>query len=180
MIKLTSRDFAIIDFLKEFKVADTSTLQSLFFNSQATTERRLKLLTTHGYIKRNRNDILSEYYYYIKRKPTNIKHALIVSKLYAKIKSSYEIIVYKKEYELKYKNITLRADLMTVLKIEGRLVPVLYEVDLSKAYKDKYTDYINSSYYKFKFPIAPKIAVVSNRTPKSSIEIKWLKINDIY
>ena len=72
---------------------------------------------------------------------------------------------------------------MTVLKIEVKLIPRLYKVDLSKAYKDKYTDYVDSGYFKFEFPVIPKIVVISNRTPKSSsstIEIKWLKVDDIY
>lgn len=176
-LQMTSRDYEIINFLKEFKCASTSTIQSLFFISQQTCERRLSILVKHGKLKRDRNDILSEYYYYIKRKPINLKHTLYISKLYALIKRDYEVIKYRSEYSIKYRNTELKSDLMTVLRVGDRLVPMLFEIDLSKAYKEKYTEYITSNYYKFKFPTPPIIISISNKTPKSSIKIIWHKLD---
>ena len=50
---LTKRDDEIRDFLKEVSIADTSTINTLFFNgSIRSCQRRLKQLTEYKFIKR--------------------------------------------------------------------------------------------------------------------------------
>lgn len=178
MIKMTDRDFQIIEFIKEFKAVKASTIARLYFPSLATAERRLKKLCEIKKLHRNRDTIISEYYYYIKR-PTNIKHSLVMADVYSLIKTRYPIIKYKREYEIKYRNITLRTDLMMVLKINNKPIPLLIEVDLTKAYKDKYSDYISKNYYQQKFGVKPEVIVISDRTPKSKIDINWRKLSDL-
>lgn len=180
MMKMTDRDYKIIEFIKEFKAVSTTTIARLYFPSLATTERRLKKLVEHKKLLRTRDDVISEYYYYTKR-PTNIKHCLIIADIYSKLATNKDIqlIKYKREYLIKYRVKELRTDLMVVIKSNNKLIPILIEIDLTKAYKDKYTEYIQSKYYTQLFPMAPKIISISNRTPKSSIDLLWFKLNEI-
>ena len=62
---------------------------------------------------------------------------------------------------------------------DNKLIPVIIEIDLTKKYKNKYDDYIQSRYYQQKFPVSPVIVCISNRTPQSNIPVKWLKLNEI-
>lgn len=179
-IKLTQRDLDIIDFLKEFKICSTSTIERLFFPSQSSCEKRLAKLTDARKIARTRDNILSEYLYYIPNaKPSNIKHSLIIADVYSKIATTEKVLKYKREYEIKHRAEVLRADLMLVIQGEKGVTPLLVEIDLTKAYNEKYTQYITSGYYKQLFPIAPQIICISNRTPKTSISVQWYKLNEI-
>lgn len=177
---MTDRDYKIIEFIKEFKIVSSSTIARLYFPSLATAERRLKKLVDHKKLLRTRDNIISEYVYYIK-KPTNLKHCILIAEVYSKLATNKDIqvIKYKREYEIKFRAKTLRTDLMAVIKSNNKLIPILIEIDLTKSYKDKYTEYINSKYYQQKFPMIPVIVVVSNRTPKANIPVKWFKLNEI-
>ena len=78
MIRLTQRDEAIIEFLNEVKVADTQTLCNIFFNGKLrASQLRLKALVDYKYLKVYRENIISQNVYYVKRKPTQMKHSLI-------------------------------------------------------------------------------------------------------
>lgn len=180
MMKMTDRDYKIIEFIKEFKIVSSSTIARLYFPSLATAERRLKKLVDHRKLFRTRDNIISEYIYYIK-KPTNLKHCILIAEVYSKLATNKDIqlIKYKREYEIKFRAKTFRTDLMAVIKSNNKLIPILIEIDLTKSYKDKYTEYINSKHYQQKFPMIPKIIVISNRTPKSSINIIWYKLNQL-
>lgn len=180
MMKMTDRDYKVIEFIKEFRIASASTIARLYFPSLATAERRLKKLVDNRKLYRTRDDVISEYVYYTK-KPTNIKHSLMIADIYSKlaINKDIQLIKYKREYEIKFRAKTLKADLMAVIKSNNKLVPILVEIDLTKSYKDKYTEYINSKYYQQLFPMVPKIICISNRTPKSSINIQWYKLNQV-
>ena len=179
-MKMTDRDYKIIEFIKEFKIVSSSTIARLYFPSLATAERRLKKLVDHRKLFRTRDNIISEYIYYIK-KPTNLKHCILIAEVYSKLATNKDIqlIKYKREYEIKFRAKTFRTDLMAVIKSNNKLIPILIEIDLTKSYKDKYTEYINSKHYQQKFPMIPKIIVISNRTPKSSINIIWYKLNQL-
>ena len=180
-ILMTDRDIQIIEFIKEFKAVKASTIARLYFPSLATAERRLKKLVESHKLHRTRENVISEYIYYIKRKPTNVKHSLIIADIYSKLmtEQSIQLIKYKREYELKYRNITLRVDLMAVIKINNKLVPLLVEIDLTKKYKNKYSEYINSGYYQQKFGAEPEVLVISDRTPESKIQIHWYKLKEL-
>ena len=86
-IILTERDKEIIQFLKDFKCSTTKTISNIFFNSSIRpTQRRLKYLSEHGYIKSYQENVITEKIHYVKKKPTNIKHALILSEFIGKLK----------------------------------------------------------------------------------------------
>lgn len=177
-IKLTSRDLDIIQFLKEFKIADTKTLQRLYFPSQSSCEKRLTKLADSRKIFRTRESTISIYNYYVS-KPTNIKHSLLISDIYSRIATTEKLLKFKREYELKFKKDILRCDFMAVIQRGGKVVPVIIEIDLTKAYNNKYTQYIKSGHYKMLFPIEPVIVVISNRTPKSDIPVTWVKLSEL-
>lgn len=179
-IKLTDRDMEVLQFIKDYKCADTTTLTTLFFPSQATCEKRMRKLVEARKLNRYRATILDAYVYYKGQRPTNIKHTLAISKVYSLLSSCYQVVKCKREYEFKYLNKTLRADLLVVVKVKDKLVPLIIEVELCKTYKYKYDEFINSKYYTKYFPIAPIIVVVSNNTPKYTAgQVIQVKLNEM-
>jgi hypothetical protein len=68
---------------------------------------------------------------------------------------------------------------MTVIKINNKLVPLLVEIDLTKKYKNKYSEYIAQGYYQQKFGAEPEVLVISDRTPESKIQIHWYKLKEL-
>ena len=99
-IVITERDKEIIQFLKDFKVATTTTIADIYFNSSIRPcQRRLKHLSEHGYIKSYQENIITEEIHYVRKKPVNLKHALILSEFIAKLKiNNIEILKYKVPY----------------------------------------------------------------------------------
>ena len=86
MIRLTPRDEAIIDFLNNCKCADTQTLCNIFFNGKLrAAQLRLKALSDHKYIKFYRENVISPNIYYVHRKPTQLRHSLILSRFMWKL-----------------------------------------------------------------------------------------------
>ena len=72
----------------------------------------------------------------------------------------------------------LRADLMAVLKINGKLIPCLFEIDLKAPYNHKYDEYITNGYYKNKFPCPPTIVSISRfKHVKSNCNVKLIPVN---
>ncbi|MFI3211128.1 MAG: hypothetical protein R3Y64_08815 [Peptostreptococcaceae bacterium] len=175
-IILTDRDKQIIQFLKDFKVADTNTLANIFFNGSARpTQRRLKHLTEHGYIKNFQENINLHKIHYVNKKPIQIKHNLILSSFITELKKlDIEIIKYKVPY--KFKNII--ADMFICFKYRNSTYIYFVEVENTKKFDlDKYLKLFDSGEYKEVFPVMPPILVISNKTvPK---EINKLTIVDV-
>ena len=96
---LTKRDDEIRDFLKEVSIADTSTINTLFFNgSIRSCQRRLKQLTEYKFIKRlDRVYLNQEYLYYVNKIPQQLDHKLIFAQFLGKLKElGADIIKYRK------------------------------------------------------------------------------------
>ncbi len=181
-VKLTDRDKNIIQFLKQYKCADTHTLAKLFFqntkSSQILCERRLKRLVDAGHLRRWRADILHPYIFYCNKRPTNIVHSTMISSVYAELMTKYQVVKIEKEYEVRYKASKLRTDVMAILRIDGKLKPLFIELDLSGAMKNKYDIYINENYYQQKFGVKPTIISISKFKPKSSIPVKHIPLDE--
>lgn len=177
-IKLTDRDREIIKFLREYKCADTHTLTKLFFTSKTLAERRLKKLVEGGYLRRWREDILHPYIFYINKRPTNLVHSCMISEIYAEL-SKYQVVKVQREYEIRYGSNMIRVDLMTVLRINGKLVPLLIECDLNRCMKYKYDSYISEGHYQSKFGNnKPLIISISKYKPKSNTPIKHITLQE--
>src|SRR5699024_9020030 len=100
---LTKRDDEIRDFLKEVSIADTSTINTLFFNgSIRSCQRRLKQLTEYKFIKRlDRFYLNQEYLYYVNKMPTQLEHKLIFSQFLGKLKElGADIIKYRPTFKV--------------------------------------------------------------------------------
>lgn len=108
-----------------------------------------------------------------------MKHSLALSQVYSLLQSEYDVVKCKREYEMKYYNKSLRADLLVVIRKNNKLIPIIIECDLTKCYDNKYDSFINNKVYQNYFPIEPIILVVSNRTPKSDTNITWIRLNEI-
>lgn len=177
-VKLTDRDKQIISFLRKYKCANTQTLAKLFFTSRTLAERRLKKLVESGHIRRWREDILHSYTFYIGKRPTNIVHSSMISEIYAELMTKYQVVKIEREYEIRYGSNMVRTDLMAVLRINGKLQPILVECDLNRCMKYKYDSYINENYYQQKFGVKPMIISISKFKPKSNTPIKHIRLEE--
>ena len=183
MTEITERDREILAFISEFKCVNSDIIAQLFFsdanNKVMLANRRLRKLFEIGKLNRSkRTDILEPYLYYKGSKPSNYKHSLLIAKAYIDISNKYEIVKYKREYEVKYNNKTLRADLMAIAKDDkGKLRAFIIEIQNAKQYKNKWSEYISNGYYKAKFGVEPEIIVYSRFSSyTSSIPIEFIKI----
>lgn len=162
MIKLTERDIEIKKFLKDVIVADTNTITTIFFKgSKRAAQQRLKLLVDNRHMKAFREDILSQNIYYLNKKPSSYKHKIVFSKLLGKLKEQ-GIEVIKYVTPLKIGNII--ADGFVAISINGENRIYFVEVELTKFFDtEKYLDLYYSRAYKDKFPIMPRILVITDK-----------------
>lgn len=177
-IILTGRDKEIIQFLKDFKVATTTTISDLYFNSSLRPcQRRLKYLCEHGYIKSYQENVISEKIHYVKRKPINIKHALILSQFIAQLKiNNIEILKYKVPYKLD----NVIADAFIAMRINNKNNIYFVEVENTKKFDlDKYEKLYYSRSWKEIFPIFPSIIVITNKKVdiNNKFDIIEIKLN---
>lgn len=176
MIRITERDQEIIDFLVQVKCADTQTISNIFFNGKLrATQLRLKALSDYKYIKYYRENVISPNVYYIKRKPTQIKHSLILSKfigtLYA---AGIEVIKYK--VPLKIGNVI--ADAFICIRYGGDIKIFLVEVENAKYFNtEKYIKLKESGAWKEKLPLMPPIIVITDKKVRTdpTLDIITLK-----
>jgi len=176
MIRLTPRDEAIIEFLNEVKVADTQTLCNIFFNGKLrASQLRLKALVDYKYIKAYRENVISQNIYYVKRKPTQIKHSLILSKFIGELyKLGIEVL--KIRVPLKVGNII--ADGFIAIKYNNEPKIFLVEVENTKYFDTgKYIELKQTREYKSKFPVMPSIICISDKNNKTDdrLDIIFLK-----
>ena len=166
MIKFTDRDIEIKEFLKKVVVADTETIHQIFFPNASlrTCQARLKLLVDYKFIKAFREDILSQNIFYINKKPSSYKHKIVFSKLLGELhKQGIEILKYVTP--LKVGNIIADGFIAINVNEEPRIY--LVEVELTKYFDTKkYIDLYYSRAYKEKFPVMPKILVITDKKVK--------------
>lgn len=159
---LTTRDHEIIDFIKEFKAADTDTISGLFFPSKSACQKRLKAIHNENALKRARDSINDCYIYYY-RQPKQLRHSLLVSRFYAALQRQARII--KFTVEPVYDNI--RPDAAFVYSIGSSTNLGLLEVELSNKGFDwiKYDRFFANENYKRFMTVKPVLFIVSDKTP---------------
>lgn len=177
-IILTERDKQIIQFLKDFKVATTTTIADLYFNSSLRPcQRRLKYLFEHGYIKSYQETVITEKIHYARKKPTNLKHALILSEFISKLKSNnIEVIKYKVPYKID----NVIADTFIAIRVNNKNLIYFVEVENTKQFDlEKYEKLYYSRNWKEVFPIFPGIIVISDKPIKvnNKFNIISIKLN---
>lgn len=166
-IILTDRDKQIIEFLNDFKCATTTTISNMFFNgSLRPTQRRLKNLREHGYIRSYQVDILSENIHYIKKRPTQLQHSLILSSFISELKKAdIEILKYKVSYKLE----NIIADCFLAIRYKEKNHIYFVECENTKSFNiSKYEELYFNRAWREVFPIFPSIIVISDRTVKKS------------
>ena len=161
-IILTDRDNQIIEFLQNYKIANTSTIANIFFNgSKRPCTRRLKHLKEHGFINSSQEFVCLEMVHYIGRRPTQIIHSTIVTNFIGELhKNNIEVL--KSKVEFKIDNV--RSDLLLVCKVDGKTKIFFIEVCNTKKFDlNKYTKLKQNNKWKEYFPIFPSIIVISNK-----------------
>jgi len=154
---ITDRDYEVIEFLKTFKVASTDTLTELFYKNPRTARHRLKQLTDKKMISRSR-DAVSNQYVYFTRKPSQLRHSLLVTDFYRELnKYTSQVVFFARETEICGK----RPDAVFGYRINKSEYVGLLEVEIShKGFDcDKYR---NSKFVNY-FPVPPKLFVISNQ-----------------
>ncbi len=161
---LTNRDIKVIDFLEKYKIAKLTTIQNLFFPSLRTAQLRMKKLHDKKVVKREKDIYSSEYMYYI-RKPSQVKHSLIIADVLGRINNMNSIEIIKFDNEFTINNI--RSDFFIAYKYKKTGFIALGEVELSNNNIQKKTEkyeqlFINKT-YKGVLPVFPKIIFVTDR-----------------
>lgn len=176
---LTKRDDEIRDFLKEVSIADTSTINTLFFNeSIRSCQRRLKQLTEYKFIKRmDRIYLNQEYLYYVNKIPTQLEHKLIFSQFLGKLKGLGADII---KYRATFRVAGIIPDGFVAFRFRERTYITLVEIERTKDFNvDKYLDIINTEEFKSIFPVTPFITVISNKEvkPNEKLDIVNVKLD---
>lgn len=173
---MQERDFQIIEFLNNNKVADTETLSHIFFNgSIRSCQHRLKKLSTNGDIKSFRENILSQNIYYTKRKPSSYKHALKVTQFIAELKKlGIEILKIKTPFLCG----NIIADSLIVCRINDDIKIIWLEVELTKFFNlTKYEDLYYSRVWKDILPTFGDIVVVTDKKVNTNRTFNIIKID---
>ena len=178
MIKLTQRDNQIIQFLKEVSVADTKTLSVLFFNNGLRRcQQRLKLLCEYKYIKSFREDVHSQYVYYVGRKTKNWKHKIVFSQLLAALQlKGVSILKYKTPMKIN----DVIADGFIAVNVNGVNKIYFVEVDITKYFDlNKYMYLYFSDAWKQYFPVFPSILAISDKRidTNDTLDIKTCRLD---
>ena len=156
---LTRRDFEIIEFLDQYKVASTSTIQTFFFPSLSATRKRLKAMHEMNKIKRIRDNINNEYIYFTKR-PKQMNHSASVTSAYSYLIKNYNLQKFKLEPSMG----SIRPDaLFGVVDNKNSFICCL-EIELSNNVGKikKYNTWIKSNEYKSYLPVTPMLLIYKN------------------
>lgn len=176
-IVLTKRDNEIIEFLKEYKCATSSSIANLFFNgSIRPCNRRLQYLRENNLIKSSQEHISLEKVHYLNKLPKQLKHTTIVSNFISKLYcEDIEILKVKLEYKIG----NIRSDILVICKIKGKLKIFSVEVCNTKGLDlNKYIRLKESGIYKDILPVFPTIISISNKDYNSKyLDIINLNLN---
>ena len=175
-VKLQDRDVKIIDFLKNNKVADTTTLSNIFFNgSLRSCQQRLKKLVDNGDLKFFRENILSQNIYYVKKKPSSWKHAIKVTQFIAEL---YKLNIEVLKVKTPFKCGNMIADSLIICRINGDVKILWLEVELTKFFNiTKYENLHYSRKWKEVLPTFGSIVVVSRKKVKTNDKFNVIKID---
>lgn len=178
---LTTRDLKIIEFLEDFKIARTSTIAELFCKDDAeksalrVAQRRLSEIYDYQEIKRVRDNITSEYLYYI-HKPKQLKHRLMLTDFYREFSKLVKILDFKNEVAIE----NLRSDGLVVYKYQNKTYVAFVEVQIANKPLDikKYLMLLRAGKYEKYFPVFPKlIAITNKKIEKNELDIIQIREN---
>lgn len=169
---ITDRDYKVIDFLNDYKIATTSTLEHFFYPSKRVAQRRLKALVDEKYIKKSRDSINQDYYYYLK-KPKQLKHSLLITEFYREFSKCYKI----EHFQVQKKIDNLIPD-ATIGYIDSNINKVVFlEVEISNN-GFNYQKYKQFNYKKY-FNVMPNVFIITRQQIKQDKNINFIQIRDV-
>lgn len=174
---VTKRDTELLELIEKLRVIDLFVADTMIFTNTKGTrvaQRRLTTLVEYKKLKRWRPNQISPYVYYLGRKPSNIDHAILLSRFVAHLKLlDADILKIKRELLI---GEGIRIDLFIAYKLNNKNYISIVECENTKNFNDKYKKleeyYLNNS-YKELFPTMPQIICI---TDKSFIENEALNV----
>lgn len=167
---MTNRDLEIIDFVKKFKVAPTSTLCHFYFKSIHSCYKVLHRLFSEGYLNRMKlieNSQNSEYVYYIKNVPSQMKHRLALNDFVVKWDGKYGI----QDFDVQKKLGDIIPDGIMISQGQTFLV----EIELSNKGFDyfKYEKFYTTGEYKNYFDTMPTVIIYGKANIPTNTYVKY-------
>jgi len=152
---ITNRDMKVVDFLSEFKIAKTSTIVELFYDSYRVAAKRLTELVNMGQLSRERGGWSSEYYYFIK-KPKQLRHAMFLTDFYRELHKVATINKFIPKPTLG----NIRPDALVEYQLNGVNRLAIIEIELSPKSDNgsKYDSFDWSAHLEYK----PELIVVTS------------------
>ena len=128
---ITKRDKEIIKFAETHGSITINQCALMFFRDNKAAydqaRKRLRIIYDLNLLKRYRKDPRSEAIYFID-KPLKI-HDIKLMDVFAEL-SKYEVIMFEKECKIEIdKDTNYRVDAYAIIKIDGRFIPLMIEID---------------------------------------------------
>lgn len=164
---LTDRDKQILELVEHLRMVDVYTVDKILFSNTKGTrvaQRRLANLVEFRRLNRWRMNQISNYVYYLGKRPKNIEHGLLLSHFVANlIGMGAEIKKIKREWLITK---GIRVDLFLAYTLNDKSYISIVEVENSKSFQGKYDKleaYFSTDEYKEIFPQVPQIICVSDK-----------------
>ena len=167
---MTDRDYEILDYLEQCKMATTQQICKRFFSSKNTCQIRLTKLIEQKVLKRYRTDSKKDYMYALpgtKLTEHIYEHMLPVCQLYDYYEQqNYNVLAFETEVVLSK---AIRADGVFVLGRAGKVRLIIVEHERShnslQSKLEKYEKYFESKEYQKRFPNGmPELLFLTDRT----------------
>jgi len=167
---VTNRDKRVIEFIDKMNCVSTKTIAELYYPSLRVAQNRLKLMAENKVLKRDRDHITNQYYYYIDKKPKQVNHNLLLTDFYKELSKFAETKVFEKEFSIG----ELRSDAFVGYRVNNKNYIAFIEVELSnipdiKKYEELYESKVYKEYFKGVFPLV--IFITNKNIPKSYLKI---------
>jgi DNA-binding Lrp family transcriptional regulator len=172
---MTSRDFDIMDFLTDYKIATTSTLATKFFSSETRCRKRMKQLYDNKRVKRARLSLNHDYMYYVTKPSSQYMHYLLITEFYGELMKKCNVLKFTKPKQLG----NIIPDSTFLYEIDNKQYLGILEVEKSNNgfNYEKYEKFYKAGVYKEYFPYMPSVYVVCRfaKLPQNT-SVKYIKI----
>lgn len=179
---ITKRDQDILNFIEEFRIANTGQIYRLFFNK--TSERygrhRLQQLFEQGFLKRTRSTISNDFAYFTDRKRSllqQVHHDLIRTEVFVSLSNKHNIEQWSNETAIS----NIRPDALLFINDHGISFPFLLEIHLNNKFNfDKYIQLLKNTDMVAVFGLMPRVIICTDRqvtVPKIGIKFKVVGVD---
>jgi hypothetical protein len=165
---ITRRDKQVLSYLQDYKCAHTSTLR-MYYPDIRTCQRRLKILYENREIGRCRDNVNSEYIYFL-IKPKQLRHSVLLTDFLRE----FGRIVWIENCKTEVTIGNVRADALIGYRHKGKACLAFVEIQIANTSLDiqKYEKLYYSSTWKEKLPEWPVIIAVTDRKiPETKLKV---------